>query len=305
MKFPDIKIWKKCPLLCMLLVSGIILTEIAYVKMGMVYGEYRGNFYREPILAAAFQELEGNGVELTEGLSETEDPSLSGNAAEVSGDVETVSGLSEEVPMYEFQTVEDAYFDDALFIGDSRTVGLYDYAHMGDAVFYAETSMTIQKILEAEIVPTLEPEVEGKVKDKISVDEALSKQKFGKIYIMLGINELGRGTTETFFQDYQRVIARIRQLQPEAVIFIESIMRVAGEKSETDPIFNNANINARNVAIATLANQKDIFYIDINEVVSDEAGNLSMEYTFDEVHLKASYYKLWKEFLLQHGIVRN
>ena len=54
--------------------------------------------------------------------------------------------------------------------------------------------------------------------------------------------------------------------------------------------------------MATLADNKDIFYIDVNEVVCDEEGNLNEEYTFDQIHLLGVYNDLWKEFLLSHGV---
>lgn len=97
---------------------------------------------------------------------------------------------------------------------------------------------------------------------------------------------------------------RIRQLQPDAVIFVEGIMKVTGNKDAEDPIFNNRNIEEKNAAIAKLADNQNIFYIDVNEAVCDAEGNLNAEYTIDEVHLKAKYYELWKQFLLEHGIER-
>lgn len=197
----------------------------------------------------------------------------------------------------QFVTVDESYFDDALFIGDSRTVGLYEYAGLEErADFFCKTSLTIWTVLEKPIVKN----EEGK---SITVEEALQEKSYGKIYLMLGINELGRGNTELFMEQYKKVVERIRELQPDAVLFVEGIMRVAGEKSSTDPIFNNANINERNENIARLANNKDIFYIDVNEAVCDEFGDLVAEYTFDQIHLKAAYYELWKQFLLEHGIV--
>ena len=95
---------------------------------------------------------------------------------------------------------------------------------------------------------------------------------------------------------------RLHELEPEAKIIIQGIMRVSGEKSESDAIFNNSNINARNRAIATLADNETIFYIDVNEVVCDEEGNLNGDYTFDQIHLLGVYDDLWKQFLLSHGI---
>ena len=65
-----------------------------------------------------------------------------------------------------------------------------------------------------------------------------------------------------------------------------------------------SNIEEKNAAIAELADNQTIFYIDVNEAVCDAEGNLNAEYTIDEVHLKAKYYEIWKQFLLEHGIER-
>lgn len=79
-------------------------------------------------------------------------------------------------------------------------------------------------------------------------------------------------------------------------------MRVSGEKNSSDAIFNNNNINARNNAVATLADNEQIFYVDVNEVVCDEEGNLKADYTFDQIHLLGVYNDLWKQFLMAHGV---
>ncbi len=200
-----------------------------------------------------------------------------------------------------FTQVPESYFDDALFIGDSRTVGLDEYGGFQESTtFFAKTSLTIYDLFE-------EPEKFAQLADgtKATLEEALTERKFGKIYIMLGINELGRGTTESFFNVYADAVNRIRMLQPDAVIFIQGIMRVGEEKNNTDAIFNNTNINGRNQAISLMADNQTIFYLEVNDVVCDENGNLISDYTFDQIHLKAKYYQLWKDYLFAHGIVRD
>ena len=192
---------------------------------------------------------------------------------------------------YEFSAVDESYFDDALFIGDSRTVGLRDYTDLSEhADFYCETSLTIYKVLEEDFG------------GQGTVEEALENNAYGKIFLMVGINELGRGTTEEYMAEYTKVVERLHELEPEAKIFVQGVMRVSGEKNSSDAIFNNSNINARNNAIATLADNKQIFYIDVNEAVCDEEGNLIKDYTFDQIHLLGAYYDLWKQFLLVHGV---
>lgn len=192
---------------------------------------------------------------------------------------------------YGFVNVDESYFDDALFIGDSRTVGLRDYTDLSEhADFYCETSLTIYKVLEENF------------KGLGTIREALASRDYGKIYIMVGINELGRGTTENYMAEYTKVIDTLRELEPGAKIFIQGVMRVSGKKNREDAIFNNSNINARNNAVATLADNENIFYIDVNEVVCDEEGNLNADYTFDQIHLLGVYNEQWKEFLLEHGV---
>jgi lysophospholipase L1-like esterase len=122
---------------------------------------------------------------------------------------------------------------------------------------------------------------------------------------MLGLNEIGTGTPETFAEAYGEVIDQIRELQPDAIIYIQGIMHVTAHKSDNDKHFNNYNINRRNEEIAKFADNKTIFYIDMNEAVDDENGNLMDELTFDDVHLKASSYDRWYQYLLNHGIVRD
>lgn len=208
-------------------------------------------------------------------------------SADIYGDAGVIRAAT-----YNFVNVDESYFDDALFIGDSRTVGLRDYTDLSEhADFLCEVSLTIYKVLE-ESFPQM-----GTVK------ELLEANDYGKIYIMIGINELGSGTTETFMAKYTEVIDTLHALEPEAMIFIQGVMNVTGSKDESDAIFNNRNIMARNNAIATLADNVQIFYIDVNEVLCDEQGNLDSNYTFDQIHLLGIYNDLWKQFLMSHGVL--
>ncbi len=204
-------------------------------------------------------------------------------------DIETAEPLP-------FTTVDASYFDDALFIGDSRMVGLHDYAGLERATYYAEVGLTIYSLFDDEIA-TLADGSMG------TLEQALTQKQFGKIYLMVGINELGTGTREKFFDTYRQAVERIRQLQPNALIFVQGILYVTEERSKSDAYINNPNIMQRNSDIATLANQKNIFYIDVNEIYSDGRGNLSTEYTFDNAHLKGACYGQWRTFLMEHGVV--
>ncbi len=199
-----------------------------------------------------------------------------------------------DVPeVYEFTTATEDYFADACFIGDSRTVGISQYAGIENATFLCKTSLSIYDYNKPKITYNDE---------KMSVHDILAETQFAKIYLMVGINECGTGTPESFFERYKEVVNDIRKLQPEALIFIQGNLLVTQEKSDESDTITNENIAARNKLIATLANQKDIFYIDINESSLCKEGALVSDYTWDQVHIKAQYYPIWKEFLLRHAI---
>ncbi len=216
------------------------------------------------------------------------------------GDTEEEETLPEPEPEPEIVIgrVEEDYFADALFLGDSRTVGLGQYGSLKDiATFYASTGMTIYKLLGAEIVEM--PEQQG----KITVEEALQHQSFRKIYIMMGINEVGGGTAESFAKAYGEVIARIQELQPDAIIYIEGILKVTKARSDKGDYINNEAIESRNEAISQLADGEKIFYLDVNQAVCDEDGGLVKDYTSDGVHLKAKYIALWEEYLKDNAVL--
>ena len=198
---------------------------------------------------------------------------------------------------YAFTEVPREYFDDALFIGDSRVTGVELYSGWDNLTYYAEGGMTVYSMFQSKTA-----QVEGQT---LTIEEALRKRSFGKIYLEIGINEMGTGTVDSFMEAYEAAVDHLRELQPDAILYVCGIMYVEQSKSESDPIFNNPAIQERNDRIAALADGENIFYLDINEVVTDETGNLNPDYTWDEVHLLGKYDVIWLEYFSSHGIVKD
>ena len=190
----------------------------------------------------------------------------------------------------EFRRVEMDYLNDALFIGDSRTSTLYEYAGWEQTDFFVKYGLTIWDVWDQEM--------NGR-----KLEDMLGAKKYGKIYIMLGINELGNETAEKFREVYGEVLAKLHQLQPDAVIFLQAIVHVSARKDAEGTYINNAEVNARNQEIKTLADNDTIIWLDPNEVMDEPgAGVLRSDYTGDGVHLKVKYIPVWREFLLDHGV---
>lgn len=221
------------------------------------------------------------------------------SSAEENGTGEGESVDSSEPPKpIEFGQVEDEYFADALFIGDSRTVGLYEYAGLENiATFYASTGLTVYKMFDSPIV-----KVPGQIQ-KQTIEEALQEKQFAKIYLMIGINEMGTGTVETFMAKYKEAVEHLKEMQPDAIIYLQAIIKVTTKRSEQGDYINNEGIEARNAEIAKLADGQKVFFLDVNPLICDETGGMNPSYTFDGVHLEARYIPIWKDFLKQNAVV--
>lgn len=274
-------------LLLLTIISAIAIAVVGVVFRGTVYTKYYSNPYKTTSIGAVMQAT-SNGIYPWSKIEVNEEK----QSTTATKKTNVKSGKTKK-----YISVDDSYFDDALFIGDSRMVGLSQYCQDIDAraTFYAKKSLSIYNIRDDKWIETEDGE-------EISLAEALETNHFSKIYIMVGINELGRGDENDFRQAYQDVINQIQSAEPDAYIFINSIMHVSKEKNETDELYNNTNINLRNDAIKSLEDKQNIFYLNINEAVDDEEGNLDAETTTDGVHLKGACYEPWHEYLLSHGV---
>ena len=199
-------------------------------------------------------------------------------------------------PASPFTTVDAAYFDDALFIGDSHTDGFKDYAGLPNADYLCHNGLTVWSAVGGKPVFSTPG-------GKKTLEQALGEKQYGKVYLMLGINELGTGSTEDWIAQYRVVLDEVRALQPDAIIFLQAIFHTTQEKSETS-YFKNETIDARNAALRELADGMDVFYIDCNPVFDDDTGALTAAYSGDGVHVKAAYYTMWRDYLFEFGVVR-
>lgn len=191
--------------------------------------------------------------------------------------------------------VDESYFDDAVFIGDSRTVGLSMYSPFENADYLCDVGMNIYDCLDRDI------EFNGVA--HTTVRNMLATHTYKKVYIMLGINEIS-SNIDKYIEKYADVIETIHKYEPDAIIIVQGIMCVGKSKSDTHPHFNNPNIQKRNARLKELADADAtdyIYYLDINEGIADEEGNLPSNYSFDQIHLYAQYYYLWRDYLLEHG----
>jgi len=191
--------------------------------------------------------------------------------------------------------VADEYFKDAVFIGDSRTEAFQMFSGPQNAVYYHSNGLKVDTIFTREVIKTANEQ-------KITIMEALRQKPFRKVYIMLGINELGWAYSDLFIKKYGEVVAEIKNIEPEVLIYVQSILPVSKKRSLSDDIYNNTNIGKYNELIQQMAAEESLYYLDVAQCVTDEEGNLYSDASTDGIHLNKTYCDLWLDYLKLHYV---
>ncbi len=232
----------------------------------------------------------------TEGLSAV---SKAGNDDEIvvpdDSDIPDVLDPMSDYPR-PFTTVDESYFKDALFIGDSRLQGFGFWSGL-PATYYCATGFALYKYDTTKVVQT--------ENGKVPIFDAMPYDAFTKIYIKVGLNELGYGNEENFESKYAELIAKLREYEPRAIIYVHAILPVTAAKSQSDKAHNNPNILVRNASLEKFAKSQKAYFLDAGPALSDESGSLRPEMTSDGIHLKPEYMKIWREYLCEHAVEIN
>ena len=190
---------------------------------------------------------------------------------------------------------DEKYFSDTLFLGDSRTVGFALYARIPNATYFARTSMNVSNVFDDK------PSETSDTKSYANLSELLTEKKFERIYILLGINEIGYSYT-WIINNYSKTLEYIRMYQPDAKIILQSNMHVTKKKSDANPsTFSNSRIDELNSRISKLADGKNVYYLGFEQIFDGADGAMSSDYSGDGVHLYGKCYKLWRDWILENG----
>jgi lysophospholipase L1-like esterase len=171
----------------------------------------------------------------------------------------------------------DSFFADAAMLGNSLVDGMKLSSGI-NMKYFGKTSGTVKsnRLLE------------------------LLQYNFGKVYIQLGINEIG-GSAENFINGYRSIIQQIRDAMPEADIYIMAITPVTKSKAASGS-FSMTKINATNELLYALAEEMQCWYLDCCTPLCTSEGYLQDAYAgWDgSPHLDAKGYQAWAEVLRTH-----
>ena len=236
------------------------------------------------IVAGSTQEIETSS-QTTEMYTNKTD-STTENTTEVTDEITTEATDEITTEAVNEEAEKDA-FSDAVFIGDSRTEGLIMQTGI-DTTAYVHKGLNVSTAYTDNVI-----NLNGKY---VSAMNALENTDYKKVYLMFGINETGWESEEIFISDYRKIIDDIKKDNPDAKIYIQSVIPVSSKVSSTSSYVKNDKISHYNELLKTLALQENVEYVDVASAVSVD-GVLPDDAAVDGIHLNQTYCKKWLKYL--------
>lgn len=185
---------------------------------------------------------------------------------------------------------DESFFDDALFIGDSRMVSSAYYARLGKADYFTDVGMNVFQMFS---VTASDDNF-----DATDLTTLLQNRTYKKIFIMLGINECGYPMS-SLLSAYQEDIDTLKSLQPDATIYLLKVYGVSRSVAESASYFSPQRLQEVNDGIAGLTDGKKVHCLDASHLYCDDEGYMKEEYTSDGIHPYAKDAALFAQWLCQ------
>jgi lysophospholipase L1-like esterase len=126
--------------------------------------------------------------------------------------------------------------------------------------------------------------------------------KPNKIFLMMGINDLGNGiSNKKILENFKIAIHRCREVS-QVELIVQSILPTNENIFKSDS-FRGVNILELNYRLKELCEEEKVDFIDLHPSFSDYACQLIRDYTRDGLHLKESGYSIWQKCLQAENLI--
>ncbi|MBR5133972.1 MAG: hypothetical protein IKV35_00060, partial [Clostridia bacterium] len=200
------------------------------------------------------------------------------------------------------QPVDITYFEDVVFVGDSVSLKLTNYHYstdcLGDALFLTSGSLGVANSMwDLNNPDAVHPTLRG---EKVTVVDGIAKSGCSKVYLMLGINDVGLYGVDGTFENFKTLTAKILEKSPNVTLYIQSVTPLHEDYYNV----TNARVNEYNALISEYCREKGWYFVDVASVLRDENGKLPRNYCSDPdgmgIHFTDTACQKWVEYLFSH-----
>lgn len=130
--------------------------------------------------------------------------------------------------------------------------------------------------------------------------DAVLKGKPAKIFLLIGINDVSRGTpADTIVNRIAKIIKKIKLYSPVTKVYLQSLLPVSDYYHRFDSHTKHWRlIKVINDELEQLADQEDVVYVDLySHFVDGNTGKLDPRWSNDGLHLLGKGYIKWAEIV--------
>ena len=233
-------------------------------------------------------------------------------AARMSAEYQLLEGIpntDRALGLPEGARVDDSYFNDAVFVGDSVSEKLKYFVAserkgenptlLGNAVFLTAPSFSARNALKDVTESSLHPTYQGQ---KMKVEDIVALSGMKKVYIMLGLNDVGISGVDRSVENMIALLEAIKAKSPDVQIFVQSATpRLSGSNPTTAELFQ---FDLKLYDYCLQMQDQGIYYVDVAYIMRDASGKLYQEYCSDAdsmaLHFNNTACRKWVEYLYTH-----
>ena len=199
----------------------------------------------------------------------------------------------------------EAFYDGAVFAGDSVLLGFKNYcARSSDPLlsklgFLAAGSFSLHNAFWPVSSESVHPLYQGQ---QYPLWESVNMMGAKKLFLFFGINDVAWGVQDSIGL-YSQLVDKIHELTPGVEINILSTTYTLKDKGKGG--ITNDNISLFNSGVVKLAGERGWGYIDLATALSDGQGNLAEPYCSDGfLHESAAAYEVWTMMIRAYAAER-
>lgn len=191
--------------------------------------------------------------------------------------------------------VDESYYANTLFAGDSRMGSLFLYGTHPTADVKFVTSLNLLRIDDMQV---------DEVEDEMTLLDVLKETKKQNIYLLFGINEIRNPNFDAFASQYQDIITMLKTNNKDVNIYLILSYHPDYISGLEEPALSE-QLQKLNSKIIDLAIKNHVYYLDLDNGMSDEAYTIKDDYVADGLHFTKDGAKAFEEYIATHVVRRE
>ena len=186
-------------------------------------------------------------------------------------------------------------FKDSLFVGDYFASQAEYFKYFEYTEYAYTTGLDMNTVLTKKALKNSEGE------SVTLAQYAAEFENIEAVYIMFSAESISWMDCPTFVKKYTAFVDEIIAAYPEAHIYVQPILPINEEKAaKRSYTVTNEKIEQINGYIYSMAEERNIWILDMTEEFADKEGSLPAEMTTNGIRLEKAAYEIWAEYIVTH-----